>query len=67
MDIQFGLLPPNEKMHHNKKLKELRERQNDLRITFFSFEHQLEKDIGSGDNHQNDRYKLMNNHGEINR
>jgi hypothetical protein len=54
-------------MHYNKKLREMRDKLNQLRINFFSYEHSIEKEFGTGDNHQNDRYKLMNNHEEINK
>ncbi len=36
---------------------------NNARIKFFSIEHSVNK--GSSDDPSNDRYRLINNHGEI--
>lgn len=46
-------------------MKKMREQLNEARIVFFNLEHRVQKIEGSPDNPTNDRYKLMNNHGEI--
>eukprot|EP00347_Sterkiella_histriomuscorum_P015397 403357174 len=48
-------------------MRKFRDQQNELRITFFSLEYSVENLKDQANTNQNARYKLMNNHQEINK
>ena len=50
-----------------EQIKKHRERLNRLRVKFFTIETEINKELAQGEANQNERYRMINNHGEISR